>query len=124
MNHYEILIVEDEAIVALEMEMKITLEGYDVVKIVATGEEAVEIAAKTKPDLILMDIMLLGEMDGIEAAKQISKIGDIPIIYITGNSHLKSDERLLSTRPAEILSKPISDWKLFEVIEKVLVKRN
>lgn len=67
-----ILIVEDESIIALEMKFKLEFEGYTIVGIVATGEEAIKIAHDENPDLILMDIMLRGKMDGIEAASMIS----------------------------------------------------
>lgn len=118
MKEKRILIVEDEMILALELEMRLQSKGFDNIKCAYTGEEAVEFAVTFKPDVILMDIMLRGKINGIEAARLIMQINKIPIIYITGNDHLKKDKKLLATKPAAILSKPCSDWELFEVIEK------
>ena len=120
MKKEKILIVEDELILSMELEMRLQDEGFLHIKCTSTGEEAVELAASFKPDLILMDIMLNGKINGIEAVRLILEFIKIPIIYITGNGHLKTDEQLLSTKPIAILSKPLSDWELFEAIEKAL----
>ncbi len=82
----------------------------------------VEQAVKVRPDLILLDIMLKGEIDGIEAAARIRRSSNTPIIYMTGNDHLKTEKRLLATLPIGVLSKPAMDWELFEMIEKALKK--
>ena len=117
---YKILIVEDEAIVAIDLEMKLQSQGYANVNIAYSGEDAVKFAKLNNPNLILMDIKLGGNIDGIEAAKQILEFSQIPIIYITGNSDYVSDDRLLATQPVEVFIKPVAAWKLFEVIEKVI----
>ncbi len=70
MNKAKILIVEDEAIIAMEIENQLQSLGYEVTSIVDTGEKAIEKAESDKPDLILMDIRIKGEMDGIEAAEE------------------------------------------------------
>ena len=120
---YKILIVEDEAIVAIDLEMKLQSQGYANVNIAYSGEDAVKFAKLNNPNLILMDIKLGGNIDGIEAAKQILEFSQIPIIYITGNSDYVSDDRLLATQPVEVLVKPVAEWKLFEVIEKVITNK-
>jgi len=124
MNHYKILIVEDESIAALELMTRLQSKGFKDVKIVSSGEQAVEMADQTDYNLILMDIMLAGQIDGIEAATQIRSHNEIPIIYVTGNTNYKSDDRLLATHPIEVLIKPVQDWQLFEMIGKALVDRN
>ena len=87
----KILIVEDERIIALEMRHNLESMGYDVAAIVSSGEEAVRKAEELHPDLVLMDIILQGEMDGVEAAGQIKNRFDVPVVYVTANV---SDARL------------------------------
>ena len=115
-----IMIVEDEMIAAVALRTSLMIEGYDVVDTVSSGRRALESAIRFSPDLILMDIQLKGDMDGIEAAERIGTFQHIPIIYITGNNHLKTDKRLLETRPADVLSKPFSDDQLFGAISSAL----
>jgi two-component system, sensor histidine kinase len=67
-----------------------------------------------------MDIKLAGQIDGIDAAEQIHSYRKTPIIYITGNSNLKTEKRLLATQPFEVLIKPVPDYKLFENMERAL----
>jgi len=119
MNH-KILIVEDEAIVTMEMEMKLQSRGYKNIYIAHNGIDAINLAKQNSFHLILMDIILPGEIDGIEAIEQISVFGKCPVIYITGNSDVKKNARLLETKPADVLIKPVSEWKLIEAIEKTI----
>ena len=122
MKKGKILIVEDEMILAMELEMRLQSEGFHKIKRTSSGEKAVELAMSFKPDVILMDIMLSGVINGIEAARLILEFNKIPIIYITGNDHLRKDKQVLATKPVAILGKPLSDWELFEAIEKALIK--
>ena len=124
MNHFKILIVEDEFIAALELETRLQEKGFKHIKTVASGEKAIEQANQTEYNLILMDIKLAGQIDGIEAAKQIHSYREIPIIYITGNSNFKTNERLLATHPLEVLIKPVPEWKLLEIMKQALSDRN
>ena len=124
MNQYKILIVEDEFIAALELETRLQSKGYKYIKTTPTGEQAIDLASQTDFNLILMDIKLAGQIDGIEAAKQIHSYCETPIIYITGNSNFKTDERLLATQPFEVLIKPVPDWQLFEIMGQALSNRN
>ncbi len=87
----KILVVEDEALTALELQKKLVSWGYDVIDIVSSGEKALEKALALKPDLILMDILLKGNMTGIDAAREIKNKMEIPIIYLTAYC---SDETL------------------------------
>jgi CheY-like chemotaxis protein len=107
MTESRILVVEDEAIVAMGIKQKLEDLGHHVVDTVYTGEDAVETALKTEPDLILMDIVLKGSMDGIEAAAKIRKQLDIPVIYLTAYSDEEVLERARMTEPYGYIIKPL-----------------
>lgn len=115
-----ILVVEDEAIVAMEIEEKLSAIGYEVASVVATGEEAVKKAGALKPDLVLMDIRLEGQLDGIAAASEIREIYDIPIIYLTAYTDENTLERAKVTEPLGYLVKPFSREDLRVTIEVAL----
>jgi CheY-like chemotaxis protein len=82
-----ILIVEDELLIAEDVKHKVHRLGHSVVAHAATGEAAVQKAAETKPELVLMDVRLRGEINGIEAARRISEFNDVPIVYVTANAN-------------------------------------
>ena len=115
-----ILIVEDEFIVAADLEMKLTRLGYQVVGSAVTGEDAIALAEKHRPDLVLMDIQLQGRMNGTEAAETIRTKHRIPIIFITAFAGMlpggKHGEALSET----CLSKPFSATELKERLEALL----
>jgi two-component system, response regulator PdtaR len=106
------LIVEDEAILALALERLLTSIGCRVVKIVATGEEAISSAKAERPDLVAMDIRLAGNMDGIEAAAVIMAELGIPIIFMTGYDDRAIKERAMKLRPQGYLVKPVDLRKM------------
>ena len=81
-----IMVVEDEFIVSMEIQDRLKSLGYGIAYAAASGEEAITKAGETKPDLVLMDIMLKGEIDGVDAAEQIKNKYDIPVIYLTAHS--------------------------------------
>jgi CheY-like chemotaxis protein len=112
----KILIVEDEAIPALNIKMLLNDHGYEMVDIAVSGEEAVELTGQTMPDLVLMDIALVGEIDGIEAAEQIIKQFSVPIVYLTAHADRNALERAWKTKPVAFLEKPIEDYQLIEVL--------
>ncbi len=118
-----ILIVEDEILLSKEMERHLKALGYRVVGRTGSGEEAVEIAKETKPDLVLMDIKLNDAMDGIEAARLIQRQVDTATVYLTGYSD-RSDlfDRAKVTEPYAYLSKPISPLELVRTVETALYK--
>jgi len=103
-----ILIVEDEAVNALALKLMLTTAGYNVIGSVAKGEKAVDEALKKIPDLILMDIRLAGEIDGIEAAKRIRGQKYIPVIFMTGYAEASVEERASALHPEGFLTKPVS----------------
>ncbi len=120
--HPKILIVEDEGITALDIQKLLESMGFEVVSTASEGLEAVQKAKDLKPDLILMDILLKGDMDGIEAAERIMTFFNIPVIYLTAYSDKKTFERVKLTRPYGFITKPISHDELRASIENALYK--
>lgn len=117
-----ILIVEDEGIIAEDIQMSLQDLGYEVSGIVTRGKEAIRTAAEQRPDLVLMDVVLQGEMDGIVAANEIHTLLKIPIIYLTAYSDDKMLERAKNTEPFGYLIKPFRDRELRSTIEMALYK--
>lgn len=113
-----ILIVEDDMIIAMVLEKMLIRLNYGVIGKYTDASEAIEAAIKQKPDLILMDIQLKGELDGVTAMQQIQKHIDIPVIYITGNSDQLNQERTKKTRFVSYLVKPIQMNDLEESLKK------
>jgi AmiR/NasT family two-component response regulator len=118
----KILIIEDEVLVAMDMEKRLQGLGYNVVGTAHTGPSAVEKALETSPDLILMDIMLRGKMDGINAAKKIKEELDVPVVYLTAYSDDETLERAKRTEPFGYLIKPYSEREIYTTIEMALYK--
>lgn len=117
-----ILIVEDEAVFALDLRQRLTHLGYEVSSIAVSGEEAMAFADQHQPDLVLMDIRLGGAIDGIEAAQRIVQANDAPVIFITANTDADTVERAKFVRPSGYLIKPIKDKELSTTIEIALYK--
>lgn len=118
----KILIVEDESIVALDIQSRLRRLGYLVPAFVATGEDAVAKTAEILPDLILMDIKLRGSMDGIEAARQIKEKHAIPIIYLTAFADETTLQRAKLTEPFGYLLKPFEERELLASIRMALYR--
>jgi diguanylate cyclase (GGDEF)-like protein/PAS domain S-box-containing protein len=116
------MLVEDENIIAMDVQQRLEMLGYQVVAQVASGVDAVRIAAETKPDLILMDIKIRGPMDGIETAAQIRAGQDIPIIYLTAFADANTLKRARLTEAFGYLLKPFEDRELQSAIEIALYK--
>ncbi|WP_414527683.1 ATP-binding protein [Nodularia chucula] len=117
-----IVIVEDEAIVAKDLRNRLQKFGYTVPAIAHSGQEAINKSLEICPDLVLMDIRLKGEMDGIEAAQEIHKHLDIPIIYLTAYADDQTLERAKITEPFGYLLKPFKERELQINIEIALTK--
>ena len=122
MANERIMIVEDESIVAMGIKHKLEDLGYKIVGIEATGEGAVNTALKTEPDLILMDIVLKGDMDGIEAAQMIHCNLDTPIIYITAYSDEEVLRRARITEPYGYILKPFKKSEVNANIQMAIYK--
>jgi PAS domain S-box-containing protein len=108
----QILVVEDETIIALNLKENLESIGYAVVGIAASGEKAVAKATQLRPDLVLMDIRLKGSMDGIQAAQQIWESLSIPVIFVTGHSDQSTLERATITAPFGYILKPVKEKEL------------
>ncbi|MCC5629300.1 PAS domain S-box protein [Nostoc sphaeroides CHAB 2801] len=122
MRKAKILVVEDEAIVGKDLQYRLIKFGYTVPVIASSGEEAINKAIEISPDLVLMDIKLKGSMDGIEAAEEIYKRLDIPVIYLTAYADEKTLERAKITEPFAYLIKPFKERELQTNIEITLIK--
>lgn len=118
----KIMIVEDEWTVADDIKMFLERLGYTVTSVSSSGEEAIQNAEKDKPDLVLMDIVLEGEMDGIEAASEIRTRFNIPIVYLTAYADDKILERAKITEPSGYIVKPFVNEDLKINIEMALYK--
>lgn len=119
----KILIVEDEQIIAFNLAGRLKRLGYQVPEYVSNGEDAVRKAVELQPDLILMDIMLDGEMDGIEAASRIHELTGIPHFFLTASSDDETVERAKHTQPLGYLIKPFDENVLRISIEMALYKQ-
>lgn len=117
-----ILIVEDEGIVAKDIQVCLRHLGYEVVTIVPSGEEAVKKAEELSPDLVLMDIVLKGQISGIEAAEQIHELFHIPVVYLTAYADESTLQRAKITEPYGYILKPFEERELHTNIEMALYK--
>ena len=122
MDPGRILIVEDEAIVALDLKLQLQDLGYEVVGVAASGEQAVAAASRLAPQLILMDVRLQGPMDGVDAARIIGKQHGVPVIYLTSHSDADTVRRAAQTGPYGYLTKPYQIKELHAGVEVALTK--
>ena len=122
MKKQGILIVEDENIVALDMRMRLEAMGYSVVDVVDTGELASERARRLKPDLVLMDIKLKGEQDGIDVAGQLRETSEVPVIFVTAFTDEKTLDRAKRASPYGYIVKPFHERELRIAIELAIYK--
>ncbi len=113
-----IIIVEDDFILAIMLEKEIQQLGHEVAAKLGSAEEAIAIVKKNDPDLVLMEIRLYGDMDGIEAMTQIRKFSDVPVIYMASNSFESTKKRAMETNPAGYLTKPLNTKVFKELISK------
>ena len=118
----KILIVEDERVVAMDIQNRLKDLGYSVCGSASSGEDAVKKASELQPDLVLMDIVLKGKMDGIDAAGQIRERFNIPVVYLTAFSDEKTLQRARVTGPHGYILKPFDDRELRSNIEMALYK--
>jgi two-component system, response regulator PdtaR len=117
-----ILIAEDEKIIAIDIRNTIRSLGYEVIATVSTGEDAIKAAGDLKPDLVIMDIMLNGPVNGIEAAKVILPTYNIPVIYLTALSDTETLNRAKVTEPFGYVLKPYDSRVLNSAIEMAVYK--
>lgn len=117
MSANKILIVEDEAVVSLDISRRLEKMGYEVMGRLASGEEAMEMIQEERPDLVLMDINLQGELDGIETATKLYKEYNLPVIYLTAYAGDSTLERAKVSKPYGYILKPFKERELHAAIE-------
>jgi CheY-like chemotaxis protein len=118
-NQLRILIVEDEAFVRLDLEHALASAGYVVVGSAVSADNAVSKAEQERPDLVLMDIRLVGERDGIDAALEIRERFDIPSLFVTAFASDAMRERAAPGKPVGFFQKPIDRIKLLDTLKKL-----
>ena len=122
LNKCSILVVEDEALIAANLVHTLISLGYTVQDPVATGEDAISAVKTQKPDLVLMDIQLLGAMNGIEATEKIRAIADIPVVYLTAHTDDLRLKQAKLTEPYGYIVKPAHSRELHATIEMAIYK--
>jgi response regulator RpfG family c-di-GMP phosphodiesterase len=122
MPDIRILVVEDESLVAKDIQNMLISLGYEVIDVVSTGEEAIRLAESTSPDLVLLDIVLKGEIDGIVAARRIWERFAIPIVYLTAYADETTLQRAKVTEPFGYILKPFDQRELQTTIEMAFYK--
>ncbi len=118
----KILVVEDERIVGEDIKRSLESLGYSVTQVVSSGQDAMAAIDQTRPDLILMDIVIQGDLTGIETADRIRSSYDIPVVYLTAYADDKTLERAKITEPYGFILKPFDDRELHSIIEMALYK--
>ncbi|MBN1496794.1 MAG: response regulator [Spirochaetes bacterium] len=120
MIKHRIMLVEDELITALDIQRMLEKVGYSVTATISSGEEAVERVSQINPDLIIMDIFLSDDMDGIEATALIERKVDIPVIFLTANADTTTIKRADKLKHYGYLLKPIKQGDLNSIISTAL----
>jgi len=118
-----VMLVEDERIVALNLQQRLVKLGYEIAAVAPSGERALQEIARSRPDVVLMDINIEGEIDGIETAARIPPDHQAPVIYLTAYSEEATLERAAATKPYGYLLKPFSERELHATIQMVLERR-
>jgi PAS domain S-box-containing protein len=122
MNHAKILVVEDEQILAEDLRDILESFSYQVVDVVGSAEQAVKQARKLKPNLIMMDIMLGGKKDGIQAAQEIIKESCVPVVFLTAYADDTTVQRAKLAQPFGYLLKPFKEQEIHTTIQMALYK--
>ena len=120
MKKANILIVEDDNTTANLIELLLASHGHNVCGVVTSGEKAVDITIKTKPDIVVMDIKLNGEVDGITACERIKKHLSVPVIFVSAFTEKELIDRALECNPSGYIVKPFKNKDLLSKIESVL----
>lgn len=115
-----ILIVEDELLLAMVNRQIVEKAGYKVLDSLTTGEEAVIYVKEKKPDLVLMDIFLAGNMDGVSAVEEIRKFSPVPVVFVTGNSDKSTRKRAESIERSYFIVKPVKPEELQKAVQNQL----
>jgi two-component system, response regulator PdtaR len=116
----KILIVEDDAIIAMDMEQVLSRKGYKIIGRVDRGEKAIAAVEEKKPDIVLMDINIKGSINGIEVAKKLLDEIGVKVIYVTAYSDVTMKERAFETEPVGYLIKPVRETELIGMVERAM----
>src|SRR5512137_1754333 len=119
----KVLVVDDEAIITMQLEERLSAMGYTVAGMAASGEEAVDKARRLRPDIVLMDIVMPGRMNGIEAAKIIADELDIPVVFVTSYADDTIIEKAKNVRPYGYIVKPFNELEIKAAIEVALFRK-
>jgi CheY-like chemotaxis protein/DNA-binding PadR family transcriptional regulator len=119
----QILVVDDEGIITMQLEERLSAMGYTVAGMAANGEDAIEKAKRTMPDLVLMDIVMPGKMNGIEAARIITDELDIPVVFVTSYADDAIIEKAKNVRPYGYIVKPFNELEIKAAIEVALFRK-
>lgn len=122
MKTEKILLVEDEGVVALDIEQRLTQLGYVVVGIADTGAAALALARTEQPDLVLMDIRIRGDLDGIDLARELASRHELPVVFLTGNADEATLKRAIEAEPYGYVLKPFELRTLEAVIATALFR--
>lgn len=120
MEPKKIFVVEDDLIIQLFITKTLEWAGYEVVGDARSGKDTLALLENVKPDLILMDISLVGDMDGIETAHEVNKRYQIPLIFMTGNADEATIERARTANPKGFIFKPIDENHLLKKLEELM----
>ena len=121
-NRYDIIVAEDEAIIALELKLLLIRNNYNVLAVVKSGEDLIEESSKQNPDVIITDINLKGKLNGIEAAKMINKKGKkTPVIFVTGYSDEGTHTTAMTASPDAFLLKPFNERSLIKSVNDCVI---
>lgn len=123
MDKLRILIVEDETIIAMFTREILMRRGMYHLQVTSSGEQALEIIRRDRPDLVLMDIILSGDLDGIDTMRQIKEIADIPVIFLSAYTDQSTVERASAAGASAFLEKPFRPAALYGVIDALLAGR-
>ena len=122
MSPANILLVEDEVVLAMDLKGRLERLGHTVVQSVTMAQDALDAAERTRPDLVLMDIRTPGKLDGIGAAHQIREHHDTPVVFLTAYADRETLERAVEVGPFGYLVKPVEDLELHSTIEVTMAK--
>jgi len=117
-----LMLVEDERVVAMNLSQRLGMLGYDVHAVASSGAEALERASQAWPDVVLMDIRIDGNIDGIETAEQLNSIRPVPVVYLTAHSDEATLARARGSRPFGYLLKPFSEREMHATIQMALAR--
>jgi len=120
MREAVILVVEDEALVGIELQETLEKAGYSVPEVVLSSEKILPAVFKHKPDIVLMDINLNSYTDGVSAVQRMNLLANTPVIYLTAYKDKLNKERAMRTKPKDYLIKPITEEDLLEAVDKAL----